>query len=61
MAAFTIRQEIERLEKRIEGLKALVADPNNGLGMDDTLCSSLTLGRVDWINKNDGQRYVVSV
>jgi len=61
MAAYTIRQEIERLEERIRNLKALVANPDNGLDMDDTLCSSLTHGSVDWINKNDGQRYVASV
>lgn len=64
MATYTVKREIERLEERIKNLKALVANPNNGLGMDDTendFSSRLELGRVSWINKNDGQTYLASV
>lgn len=63
MATYTVRQEIERLEERIKNLNALVANPNNGLGMDDTendFYSKLELGRVYWINKKDGQRWTAT-
>jgi len=63
MATYTVRQEIERLEERIKNLKALVANPNNGLDMDDTendYYSKLELGKVYWINKKDGQRWMAS-
>jgi len=63
MATYTVRQEIERLEERIKNLRALVANPNNGLDMDDTendYYSKLELGRVYWKNKKDGQRWMAS-
>lgn len=64
MDTYTVRQEIERLEQRIKNLKALVANPDNGLDMDDTendFGLRLELGRVSWTNKNDGQTYLASV
>lgn len=63
MATYTVKREIERLEERIKNLKALVANPRNGLSMDDPendFDSKLELGRVYWKNKIDGQDYVAS-
>lgn len=63
MATYTVKREIERLEERIKNLKALVANPRNGLDMDDPendFSSELELGRVYWKNKNDGQNYIAS-